>query len=37
MKKPAFVFDGRSIVDAHALHRIGYNVSQIGVAPLSHF
>jgi UDPglucose 6-dehydrogenase len=37
MTKPAFVFDGRGIVDAQALHKIGYNVTQIGVAPMSHF
>jgi UDPglucose 6-dehydrogenase len=37
MTKPAFVFDGRGIVDAQALHKIGYNVTQIGTAPLSHF
>jgi UDPglucose 6-dehydrogenase len=37
MTKPAFVFDGRGIVDAQALHKMGYNVTQIGTAPLSHF
>jgi UDPglucose 6-dehydrogenase len=37
MKKPAFIFDGRGIVDAPALHKIGFNVTQIGIAPLSQF
>lgn len=37
MQKPAFIFDGRAIVDAQALFQIGYNVTQIGIAPLSHF
>ncbi len=37
MKKPAFVFDGRAIVDAQALHKIGFNVTQIGIASLNHF
>ncbi|MBS0617446.1 MAG: nucleotide sugar dehydrogenase [Spirochaetes bacterium] len=31
MQKPAFIFDGRAIVDAEALHTIGFNVAQIGV------
>ncbi len=37
MQKPAFIFDGRSIVDAQALYKIGYNVTQIGIAPLTYF
>ncbi|HRP69444.1 MAG TPA: nucleotide sugar dehydrogenase [Turneriella sp.] len=37
MVKPAFVFDGRSVVDAQKLHHIGYNVKQIGISPLMHF
>ncbi|MFA6335734.1 MAG: nucleotide sugar dehydrogenase [Bacteroidales bacterium] len=30
MKKPAFVFDGRNIVDAEKLKKIGFKVYQIG-------
>jgi UDPglucose 6-dehydrogenase len=30
MKKPAFVFDGRLILDAPALRAIGFRVKQIG-------
>jgi len=30
MKKPAFVFDGRLILDADALRQIGFRVKQIG-------
>lgn len=30
MKKPAFVFDGRNIIDAEKLRNIGFKVSQIG-------
>ncbi len=37
MQKPAFIFDGRSIIDAQALHKIGFNVTQIGIAPLTYF
>ncbi|HNE20428.1 MAG TPA: UDP binding domain-containing protein, partial [Turneriella sp.] len=37
MVKPAFIFDGRSIVDAQAMHKIGYNITQIGIAPLTYF
>jgi UDPglucose 6-dehydrogenase len=37
MQKPAFVFDGRAVVDAQALFKIGYNVAQIGVAALTYF
>jgi len=30
MKKPAFVFDGRMILDGDALRQIGFNVMTIG-------
>ena len=30
MAKPAFVFDGRNILDADALRKIGFEVSSIG-------
>lgn len=31
MQKPAFIFDGRALVDSGKLHEIGFNVTQIGV------
>ena len=34
MAKPAFVFDGRNILDHAALHAIGFNVFPIGKRPL---
>ncbi|HBF33664.1 TPA: nucleotide sugar dehydrogenase [Candidatus Sumerlaeota bacterium] len=37
MEKPAFIFDGRNILDAEALHKIGFNVYPIGKSPLRHF
>jgi UDPglucose 6-dehydrogenase len=37
MVQPAFVFDGRSILDHEKLHEIGFNVFAIGKAPLKHF
>lgn len=36
MAKPAFVFDGRNILDHRALFAIGFNVFPIGKTPLSH-
>jgi UDPglucose 6-dehydrogenase len=36
MTKPAFVFDGRNILDHHALHTIGFNVYPIGSPALTH-
>jgi UDPglucose 6-dehydrogenase len=30
MNKPAFVFDGRLLVDAEALRKIGFKVATIG-------
>jgi len=35
MEKPAYVFDGRNILDHEALHAIGFNVVPIGKAPLT--
>jgi UDPglucose 6-dehydrogenase len=36
MRKPAFVFDGRNILDHRRLHEIGFSVYPIGKAPLRH-
>lgn len=37
MKKPAFLFDGRNIVDHQALFHIGFNVYPIGKPALTRF
>jgi UDPglucose 6-dehydrogenase len=37
MIKPAFIFDGRNILDHHKLFDIGFNVYSIGRPPLTHF
>ncbi len=37
MEKPAFIFDGRNILDRQALFEIGFNVFAIGRKPLKHF
>jgi UDPglucose 6-dehydrogenase len=37
MEKPAFVFDGRNILDHRALFEIGFNVFPIGKMALRHF
>lgn len=37
MEKPAFIFDGRNILNRQKLHAIGFNVFAIGKAPLKHF
>lgn len=37
MRKPAFVFDGRNILDHNLLYKIGFNVYPIGKPPLTHF
>ena len=37
MIKPAFIFDGRNILDHQRLFEIGFNVYPIGKAPLVHF
>jgi len=37
MAKPAFIFDGRNILDHRKLYEIGFNVFPIGKPPLTHF
>jgi UDPglucose 6-dehydrogenase len=37
MSRPAFIFDGRNILDHEKLFKIGFNVVAIGRAPLKHF
>ena len=37
MEKPAFIFDGRNIIDHEKLFKIGYEVHPIGKPPLLHF
>jgi len=37
MKKPAFLFDGRNVVDHEKLYQIGFNVYPIGKPALTHF
>ena len=37
MEKPAFIFDGRNILDHQQLFKIGFNVFPIGKPPLTHF
>lgn len=37
MEKPAFIFDGRNILDHEKLFNIGYEVHPIGRPPLVHF
>ena len=37
MRKPAFVFDGRNLLDHHRLHGIGFNVYPLGKPSLTHF
>ncbi len=37
MVKPAFIFDGRNILDHNKLYEIGFNVFPIGKPPLTHF
>jgi len=37
MTKPAFVFDGRNILDHRRLFDIGFNVYPVGKSPLTHF
>ena len=36
MVKPAFIFDGRNILDHKKLYRIGFNIYMIGKPPLTH-
>jgi UDPglucose 6-dehydrogenase len=37
MSQPAFIFDGRNILDHQRLHKLGFNVFPIGKSPLKHF
>jgi UDPglucose 6-dehydrogenase len=37
MEKPAFIFDGRNVLDRKRLFEIGFNVFAIGKRPLKHF
>ncbi len=37
MEKPAFLFDGRNVLDHKALHKIGFNVYPVGKKALTHF
>jgi len=37
MKKPAFIFDGRNILDHKRLHKIGFNVYPVGKTKMTHF
>jgi UDPglucose 6-dehydrogenase len=37
MVQPAFIFDGRNILDHQKLHQMGFNVFAIGKTPLKHF
>jgi UDPglucose 6-dehydrogenase len=37
MSKPAFIFDGRNILDHKRLFEIGFNVFPIGKTALTHF
>jgi UDPglucose 6-dehydrogenase len=37
MEAPAFIFDGRNILDHKALYELGFNVYPIGKAGLTHF
>lgn len=37
MQKPAFLFDGRNVIDQEALFKIGFNVYSIGNPPRTHF
>ena len=36
MEKPAFLFDGRNMLDHTALHNIGFEVYSIGKGRLTH-
>ena len=37
MVKPAFIFDGRNILDHRRLHKLGFNVYAIGKPALTNF
>ena len=36
MERPAFLFDGRNLLDAERLHALGFNVVPVGKPPLLH-
>ena len=36
MKKPAFIFDGRNILNHKELYGIGFNVYPLGMSPMTH-
>ncbi len=36
MERPAFIFDGRNILDHRRLFDLGFNVFAIGKRPLQH-
>jgi UDPglucose 6-dehydrogenase len=37
MTQPAFIFDGRNVLDHRRCFSIGFNVYPIGKPPLTHF
>jgi UDPglucose 6-dehydrogenase len=37
MERPAFLFDGRNLLDHKKLFEMGFNVFAIGKPPLKHF
>jgi UDPglucose 6-dehydrogenase len=37
MNRPSFIFDGRNLLDAPALHALGFNVYPVGKPALTHF
>lgn len=37
MEKPAFLFDGRNLLNHRDLHEIGFNIYPVGKVPLRHF
>jgi UDPglucose 6-dehydrogenase len=37
MVKPAFIFDGRNILDHRRLYELGFNVYAVGKVPRTHF
>jgi UDPglucose 6-dehydrogenase len=37
MVKPAFIFDGRNILDHRRLYELGFNVYAVGKTPMTHF
>ncbi len=37
MEKPAFIFDGRNMLDARKMYEIGFNIYGIGKTPKTHF